>query len=113
MLQCRSFIPPSLMHLSSLTGLFLLTGFVLLIVWGIRFATKTQLRHAIYWFLVIGIVGMFLGSALGFPFRSLMRGAGGLFIGGPEMMRWADDGIWQRGPRMMKDGDDRQVPAAQ
>ncbi|MFH0851535.1 MAG: hypothetical protein V1876_02190 [Candidatus Peregrinibacteria bacterium] len=50
--------------LAPLFGLILLTGFAFMIIWAVRFATKQQLKHAISWFLAIGIVGILLAGTL-------------------------------------------------
>lgn len=57
--------------LSHIFALVLVTGFIFMIVWAVRFATKPQLKHVISWFLAIGIVGsLFAGAFSG----SIRRG---------------------------------------
>lgn len=71
-------------------GLVLLTGFVFMVLWAARFATKHQLTSAISWFLAIGIIGTLLGGAFGTPLRRMMGGRfGSAMMGGA--LRYADD----------------------
>lgn len=50
--------------LAPIFGLTLLTGFVFMVVWAMRFATKHQLVAAMSWFLAIGIIGVLLAGTL-------------------------------------------------
>ncbi|OIO55162.1 hypothetical protein AUJ46_01790 [Candidatus Peregrinibacteria bacterium CG1_02_54_53] len=74
--------------LTPIFALILLTGFVFMVIWAARFATKHQLKSAISWFLAIGIVGTLLAGTLsGFAqhrFSSLRPGFDGssLMMGG-------------------------------
>ncbi len=75
-------------------GLVLLTGFIFIVIWAVRFATKQQLKHAISWFLAIGIVGMLLGGIFGLPFRHM--GAAGWKVNKSFMIPFAgsDGNTW-------------------
>ncbi|MDO8469354.1 MAG: hypothetical protein Q7S29_06395 [Candidatus Peribacter sp.] len=71
--------------LAPIFGLTLLTGFVFMIVWAIRFATKHQLVAAMSWFLAIGMIGVLLAGTLSVlaqrRFSSLRPGGYGMMGG--------------------------------
>lgn len=75
-------------------GLILLTGFVFIIIWAARFASKHQLKAAISWFLAVGIIGMLLGGIFGLPFRHM--GAAGWKVNKSFMVPFAgaDGDAW-------------------
>lgn len=47
-------------HAQTFFALVTIVGLVLIIVWGARFANREQLKHAITWLLMLGIVGMLI-----------------------------------------------------
>lgn len=51
-------------HAQTFFALLTVVGLVLIIVWGMRFANREQLKHAITWLLILGIVGMLLTMPL-------------------------------------------------
>jgi len=63
-------------------------GFVFMVIWAARFATKQQLKSAISWFLAIGIIGALLGGTFGMPLRRM----GSLKSGAAWMMSQDDKG---------------------
>jgi len=80
--------------LTPLFALTLLTGFIFVIIWAARFATKVQLKHAISWFLAIGIAGALLGSTFGLSGRrgiSFKFGSNSPFMMMGGAFRDADD----------------------
>ncbi|MDD5103492.1 MAG: hypothetical protein PHX93_03770 [Candidatus Peribacteraceae bacterium] len=87
--------------LAPIFGLTLLTGFVFMVVWAVRFATKHQLLAAMSWFLAIGIIGILLAGTLSGMalrrFSSLRPGYdGSLMMGG--RFRNADKTGWSGCP---------------
>lgn len=77
--------------LAPIFGLTLLTGFVFMVIWAMRFATKHQLVAAVSWFLAIGIIGTLLAGTLsGLTMRrfSSLRPGGYGMMGG--VLRDAD-----------------------
>ncbi|MDD5623846.1 MAG: hypothetical protein PHI23_04010 [Candidatus Peribacteraceae bacterium] len=71
------------LHVQALFGLATLVGFVLIIVWSARFASRDQLRSLISWLLAIGIIGSLLATPfMGGGFRWMMSRGGFESFGG-------------------------------
>ncbi|MDD5040884.1 MAG: hypothetical protein PHX87_01905 [Candidatus Peribacteraceae bacterium] len=89
--------------LGPIFGLTLLTGFVFIIIWAARFATKHQLISALSWFLAIGIIGTLLSATLsGFAvrhFSNLRPGPGNVFMMGGGFRDVDDADGWFGRPR--------------